>query len=198
MPVDSALLDIETLGTHADSVVLSVGIVAVDSTKDYTYDELIKNGFYKTLQVKPQVDAGRSIQKSTLDWWGTQGTDAMSVLKPSSDDIHHTKLIEDIIDYFDSMGVNKKTVKVYARGSHFDFSILHDLFRKTCGIDQDKMPWNFWNIHDSKTVIETLLDKRIDVKPEGFIHHNALHDAAREYMNIQIAIYEFQKTLDQR
>ena len=33
------------------------------------------------------------------------------------------------------------------------------------------------------------------VEPEGFIHHDCLHDAAREYLTIQSALYMFQDTL---
>ena len=40
---DSVVLDIETLGSVNNCVVLSVGMVAVDSTKDYTFEELIEN-----------------------------------------------------------------------------------------------------------------------------------------------------------
>jgi hypothetical protein len=196
MPIDSALLDIETLGTNADAVVVSVGIVAIDSTKDYTYKELIDNGFYVTLDVKSQVDSGRKIDKDTLAWWGTQGDEAMKVLEPSKDDIHWNQLLPAIFNYFKEVEASPKDVLVYARGSHFDFGILHDLFRVTGDAGAYDLPWRWWNIHDSKTVQITLLDEKIDVHPEGFIHHNALHDAAREYMNIQLAIYKFQQTLE--
>ena len=43
---DGVVLDLETLGSVNNSVILSVGMVAVDSTKDYTFDELIKDGYY--------------------------------------------------------------------------------------------------------------------------------------------------------
>ena len=48
---DSVVLDIETLGNVNNCVILSVGMVAVDSTKDYTFDELIKEGYYAKLDV---------------------------------------------------------------------------------------------------------------------------------------------------
>lgn len=198
MGIDSAVLDIETLGTNASAVVLSVGIVAVDSTKDYEYEELIRDGFYKTLNVKSQWQAGREIDKDTVAWWGQQGEEAMKVLKPSPDDIDWNQLLPSIFKYFKKVGANPKDILVYARGSHFDFGILHDLFRVTGNAGAYDLPWRWWNIHDSKTVQITLLEEKIDVKPEGFVHHNALHDAAREYMNIQLAIYKFQQSLEKK
>ena len=198
MPIDSAVLDIETLGTNANAVILSVGIVAVDSSKDYKYEELINNGFHVTLDVKSQVDAGRKIDKDTLNWWGEQGKEAMKILAPSKEDIHWTQLLPAIFKYFKEVGANPKDILVYARGSHFDFGILHDLFRVTGDAGAYDLPWRWWNIHDSKTVQITLVDEKIDVHPEGFIHHSALHDSARGYMNIQLAIYKFQATLGEK
>ena len=63
---DGVVLDLETLGSVNNSVILSVGMVAVDSTKDYTFDELIKDGYYAKLDVKSQVDAGRKIHKLNI------------------------------------------------------------------------------------------------------------------------------------
>ena len=195
---DGVVLDLETLGSVNNSVILSVGMVAVDSTKDYTFDELIKDGYYAKLDVKSQVDAGRKIHKDTLQWGSEQGEAAQHILKPSPKDMHWSKLREDMISWLTDQGVDTHKVKVYSRGSHFDFGLLHDLFRITEGVSQDDLPWRYWNIHDSKTVVFTLLGRDVwdmGVEPEGFIHHDCLHDAAREYLTIQSALYMFQDTL---
>ena len=195
---DTVILDIETLGSVNNCVILSVGMVAVDSTEDYTFKELIDNGYYAKLDVKSQVDAGRKIYKDTLEWWGQQGKAAQHILKPSPKDMHWSKLREDMISWLTNHDVDTHTVKVYSRGSHFDFGILHDLFRITEGCEPTELPWRFWNIHDSKTVVLTLLGRDVwdmGVEPEGFIHHDCLHDSAREYLTIQKAIYQFQDTL---
>ena len=195
---DSVVLDIETLGSVNNCVILSVGMVAIDSTKDYTFKELIDNGYYAKLDVKSQVDAGRKIYKDTLEWWDQQGKAAQHILKPSPKDMHWSKLRENMISWLTEQGVDTHTVKCYSRGSHFDFGILHDLFRITEGCEQTELPWRFWNIHDSKTVVLTLLGRDVwdmGVEPEGFIHHDCLHDAAREYLTIQKALYTFQDTL---
>ena len=195
---DTVILDIETLGSVNNSAILSVGMVAVDSKEDYTFDELIKDGYYAKLDVKSQVEAGRKIHQDTLDWWATQGSEAQHILKPSEDDMIHTELCGSMISWLKKQGVNISKAKYYSRGSHFDFGILHDLFRITLGIDTNNLPWKYYNIHDSKTVVLTLLGKdmwEIEPKPTGFIHHNSLHDSAREYLCIQTALYEFQNNL---
>lgn len=194
---DIVVLDIETLGSVNNSVILSVGMVACDSTKDYTFKELIENGYYAKLDVKAQVDAGRKIHKDTLDWWVTQDA-ALKRLKPLKTDLHWKNLREDMIRWLTKQGVDITKAKYYSRGSHFDFGILHDLFRITEGCSVTDLPWRFWNLHDSKTVILTLLDvsHQLGVEPEGFIHHNCLHDAAREYLAMETAVYMFQDSLD--
>ena len=194
---DIVVLDIETLGNVNNSVILSVGMVACDSTKDYTFKELIENGYYAKLDVKAQVDAGRKIHKDTLDWWVTQDA-ALKRLKPLKTDLHWKNLREDMIRWLTKQGVDITKAKYYSRGSHFDFGILHDLFRITEGCSDTDLPWRFWNLHDSKTVILTLLDvsHQLGVEPEGFIHHNCLHDAAREYLAMETAVYMFQDSLD--
>ena len=196
---DVVVLDIETLGSVNNSVILSVGMVACDSHHDYTFKELIENGYYAKLNVKAQVDAGRKIHKDTLEWWGNQGTAAQHILKPSDKDMHWKNLRENMIAWLTKQGVDIHKAKYYSRGSHFDFGILHDLFRITEGCDATELPWRFWNIHDSKTVVLTLLDRdvwELGVEPEGFIHHDCLHDAAREYLTMETAVYMFQNSLE--
>jgi hypothetical protein len=172
-------------------------MVACDSTKDYTFKELIENGYYAKLDVKAQVDAGRKIHKDTLDWWVTQDA-ALKRLKPLKTDLHWKNLREDMIRWLTKQGVDITKAKYYSRGSHFDFGILHDLFRITEGCSDTDLPWRFWNLHDSKTVILTLLDvsHQLGVEPEGFIHHDCLHDAAREYLAMETAVYIFQDSLN--
>ena len=199
---DIVVVDIETLGSVNNSVILSVGMVACDSTKDYTFKELVENGYYAKLDVKTQVEAGRKIHKDTLDWWASQdkgnGSHAGKVLRPSDKDMHFKNLREDMIRWLTRQGVDITKAKYYSRGSHFDFGILHDLFRITEGCEDTDLPWRFWNLHDSKTVILTLLDvsHQLGVEPEGFIHHDCLHDAAREYLAMETAVYMFQNTLE--
>ena len=108
---DTVVLDIETLGSVNNSVVLSVGMVAVDSKHDYTFKELIENGYYAKLDVQSQVDSGRKIHKDTVDWWSTQGHEAKHVLKPLDTDMHWTKLREDMIQWLTKEGVDIHKVR---------------------------------------------------------------------------------------
>ena len=52
---DTVILDIETLGSVNNSVILSVGMVAVDSKVDYTFDELINRNDLKIVVQDPRT-----------------------------------------------------------------------------------------------------------------------------------------------
>ena len=63
------MLDIETLATPPDSVILTLGAVRFDP-KDADGD--IKGSFYKRLDVDEQLKMGRRVDEETVAWWGKQ------------------------------------------------------------------------------------------------------------------------------
>ncbi len=69
-----AMIDLETLGTRPDGVILSVGGVKFDPNGSKIIDE-----FYYKLDVDEQTERGRSIDESTIEWWGTQDPAVFSV-----------------------------------------------------------------------------------------------------------------------
>ena len=60
-------LDIETLGTNSDAVVLSIGACVV--TPDGVRSDLT---FYTRVNIQQQIDLGRSITEGTLRFWFEQ------------------------------------------------------------------------------------------------------------------------------
>ena len=69
------MIDLETLGTLADSVVLSVGAVKFDLDSD-AVDE---RGFYGSVSIDSNLEAGRRIEEDTLLWWLKQPVAAQAV-----------------------------------------------------------------------------------------------------------------------
>jgi hypothetical protein len=67
------VFDIESLGVESNSVVLSVGMVYFNPEEQPSYDDLIKNSLFIKLNAKDQIDRlGRTVTKSTLEWWAQQ------------------------------------------------------------------------------------------------------------------------------
>ena len=63
-----AMIDLETLGTKPDGVVLTLGAIKFNP---YTQTEPDK-GLYIRLDVDEQTKMGRSVDDGTLEWWGKQ------------------------------------------------------------------------------------------------------------------------------
>ena len=63
-----AMVDIETLGTKPNSVVLTVGGCKFNP---FTMDEPF-DFFLMKLDVDQQIEQGRFVDDKTLEWWGKQ------------------------------------------------------------------------------------------------------------------------------
>ena len=61
------MIDLETLGTTPDAVILSIGGVKFDPNGDRIFDEFI----YK-LDIDEQQQRGRTTNEDTMSWWATQ------------------------------------------------------------------------------------------------------------------------------
>ena len=63
-----AMVDIETLGTKEDAVILTVGGVKFDPYTDKDpYDR-----FLMAIDIDEQTANGSVVDEGTLEWWGTQ------------------------------------------------------------------------------------------------------------------------------
>ena len=72
------MLDNETLGTTARSVIMSVGLVKFDPATG-----IIEPGIEVFPSVEEQVKAGRTISDSTVRWWLDQSSEARSSISKS-------------------------------------------------------------------------------------------------------------------
>ena len=63
-----AMIDIETLGTDPDCVVLSVGAVKFDP---FTLNEPHSKTLWRP-SADEQLNADRSVDQGTIEWWGKQ------------------------------------------------------------------------------------------------------------------------------
>jgi len=74
-----ATIDIETLGTNPDTVVLTIGGIKFNPNEDGG----LHSEFYYRVDINEQLESGRSVLESTLDWWSKQDKsvyeEAMSV-----------------------------------------------------------------------------------------------------------------------
>lgn len=179
-----AAIDTETLDLRrATAVIVSVGITIFDLSDVQPFEHHVNAGINLYLDQEVQRQAGRTVLQSTWDWWMSQGDLAKKELNQPG---YHPSIAKVMIDqYLSSIDVNKKHLKWYARGSHFDIAKMDDLFAQF----DTPSPWHYRKPRDSRQFMEERgYDDNIKVRrPDSMVPHNSLHDAAFEAYMMQRA-----------
>lgn len=189
MTTDKFLIyDWETLSTKSNCIVLSLGVIVIDSNKIYRdISDFIEgeNALYLKFDIKEQKEAGRHISKDTLEWWKSQGDAAKHVLVPSQKDVSYKVISQKMKELFVKNDLNPKSSHAYSRG-HFDYPILQDI----CEQLKTECPIPFWNSRDIRTFIDVMIGsnrgKIPNWKPkENIVLHNSLHDCINDYFQME-------------
>lgn len=168
MSCNAIMLDHETLGTTADSVIMSIGAVKFNLETG----EIEPEGFYASVSIDSNLERGRRIQEDTLIWWMRQGPEAQGVF-------HEEKLaLAPALEQF-SDWVGTRDFTVWSNGADFDIPMLAHAYKQ----HQMETPWEFWNTRCFRTYKNLPGAKAIKV-PFAGVKHNALADA---YHQAQVA-----------
>ena len=163
------MLDIETLGTRPQSVVLTVGAVKFDP---YASDVDTDDGLYVRIDVDQQIALGRHVHQDVIDWWGRQAED----VREEALGEHERDSVSSFLKKLNKFLVGADNI--WCQGPAFDAVILEDLYRDM----EFPTPWNFWQIRDSRTLFKTFGDPR-DKNAKGA--HNALIDCYYQATAVQ-------------
>lgn len=175
----NVMIDIETLSTHTDAVVIEIAAVEFNKVTGEIgeiYHERIKNEEWFTLK--------RHIDPSTLKWWLQQSEEARNNLTESREDDNNI---------FDAMGLltafvsrcdnpnyekdkDERTVTVWGNGSTFDITILQNLYEQ---INIYPIPWKFWAVNDVRTIVALNPKVKENCTFEG-IKHCAVDDCKHQ------------------
>lgn len=169
------MLDLETLSTRPNAVILSLGAVKFDP---YSTRIDVDEGINVRIDVDEQTELGRHVQQETIDWWATQPKEVQEEAFGESQRISLAELIKRLNKFL--VGADN----IWCQGPVFDIAILEDLYRQL-GIPT---PWQFWQIRDSRTLFGVHGDPR-DRNREGA--HNALVDCCYQAIGVQ-EIYQQQ------
>lgn len=170
-----SMIDLETLGTQPDSVIISLGVIKFDPFSDNEpYD-----GQYLKLDIDEQNTLGRKVDDDTLAWWSKQDP---KVRDEALTDEGRTSLTEAL------QIINKSLVGVdyiWAQGPCFDIVMLEHLYRQK----ETPLPWNFWQIRDSRTLFGMMpVDPRKAIQQDL---HNALADCYYQAKCVQQSYKHF-------
>lgn len=159
--MNHVMIDLETLGTAADSVIMSIGAVRFDLDSDKIDDA----GFYASISIDSNLDYKRRIQEDTLQWWLKQTPAAQAVFHEPKQTFETALL--GFSDWFSS----PKSF-VWSMGADFDLPMLAHGFHQIV----TDVPWAHWNSRCARTYKGLPQAQGITVPRIG-THHNALHDA---------------------
>jgi hypothetical protein len=162
-------IDLETLGTSPDSVILSIGAVAVCAETGQTLK------FYSGCSIESQ--AHRTISQSTLKWWEDQSPEARKALDYAKSDECPTlaEALNELTIWLGQLGMTHD-VYPWGNGSDFDIAMLNHAYKQI----SDFVPWNFRSSRDMRTLYDITLRFGMDIRASTQrvgTHHNALDDA---------------------
>ena len=160
-----AMIDLETLSTTPDAVILTVGGVKFNPHNNVEPNQPM----YFRVDVDEQTKIDRHVMQETLDWWSKQAEDVREEALGDNNRIRLDQMIKTI---------NKFVDVFWCQGPLFDYAILQNFYAQM----QVPVPWNFWQIRDSRT-LGSLVPRDPNEKRTGL--HNALEDCYFQAKKVQ-------------
>jgi hypothetical protein len=165
------MVDIETLNTNVNSVILSIAAIP------FTFEEgIIKDvePFYQNIDIQSCLDLGLEVNGDTLSWWLNQTDKAKSKLdnpKPTSIQTALGKF-----NFYIFTNFNVEDLRIWGNSARFDLGILNNVYNKT----STTPPWFFRNERDVRTIsaLNPEVKKRLkkEYEESGEVLHDALTD----------------------
>ena len=162
------MIDLETLSTNPDAVILTVGGVKFNPYNSVEPSQ----GMYFRVDVDSQTAMDREVMQDTLEWWAKQPKEISEEALGDKDRIS----LEDMVKT-----INKWSVGVdvfWCQGPLFDYAILQNFYKQL----GHPVPWQYWQIRDSRTLF-SLLPRDPNEKREAL--HNALADCYFQAKKVQ-------------
>lgn len=158
--MQNLMIDIETLSTKPNGIILSIGAVFFDETG-------LGKEFYQNIDLESSMKDGFEIDAGTVYFWLKQSSEAGAVLDNEKECVKHA--IRNLHKFI-VLGCDVDSLKVWGNSPSFDLVMLKNYYSVT---PYKNAPWKFYNERDFRTAVDIYKCKR--VKPT--VAHNALEDA---------------------
>lgn len=171
---NDVMIDLETLHTNPDCVVLTIGAVRFDP---------YGNGVAEKLELRPTIEDqteiyNRSISEDTLRWWSEQNPEAREEAFSDRDRMPFRECMEVLYKFC----WNRRAV--WSNGAPFDLVVMEHSWRQTSD-KPNPIPWPFWSMRDTRTLYEIA---KVSLRDEGNItSHRAVDDAEKQAIVVQKA-----------
>ena len=162
------MLDIETLATTPDAVVMSVGVVKFDPHTGTPYNKTLWRP-----DIDEQTARDRHISDSTLEWWAKQQDHIQEDAFSDQGRIPVTEFMKKLNRYCVGMD------KIWCQGPQFDMLILENLYIQW----GHHFGWQFWQVMDCRTLFQLMpVDPRKAIQQDL---HSADADAYYQAIGVQ-------------
>lgn len=171
------MLDLETLSTRSNAVILTLAAIKFD--RNQPKQKLDQSpSFYRKINIESCNKAGLHTDEKTVKWWSEQDEKTRKeALEPGTDRIELKQALQ---EFFTWIGpVDKYRTIVWSQGTDFDMPILSEACR-ACGLI---VPWPFWQVRDTRTLYD-VAGLRINELPQAE-KHNALYDCWRQIWGVK-------------
>ena len=173
------MVDLETLGTKPDAVILSIGAVFFDA------DNLGKE-FHRVLTIEDQQQVGRVIDPQTVEWWGSQSEAARAIF--TAPNVATAQGLDEFTAF-----CGDENISVWGNGADFDCVLLGSLYESF----KRKRPWSYSKNRCHRTHKNTLKLPPGATGPARLgTHHNALDDAKYQALQLQHLFKHGKPTLE--
>jgi len=167
------MIDIETLSTKPNSLILTVGIIKFNKDNDITALEKMES-LYLRINKDSCEKLGMDINQNTVEWWSKQS-------KESKYEVFENKDRFDIKDALLKISSFLKGHKnIWAHSPNFDIIILENAYNM-CGLD---IPWKFWDLRDTRTVYSLASVNLKDFSSKND-KHNSLLDSYSQILALK-------------
>jgi len=162
------MIDLETLSTAPNAVVLTVGALWFDPYSDADPGP----GFHLRVKVDNQ---DRHISDDTLAWWSGQSQEVQDAAFGDEDRVEMSEVLTQLSDFA------KGADSYWAHGTVFDIGILENCYTQMNLFNL--VPWKYYQVRDCRTVIK--IANQEFIRTDGA--HNALIDCWDQAISLQLA-----------
>lgn len=162
------MVDIETLGTTPDALILSIGAVFFDR-------ETRELGPTFHQHILPSTDRDGQIDADTVMWWMGQSDEARKALKVGQEKASPAGSVIYTLTCFTHQHCNPSKVNVWSLPAAFDLVLLDSLHRR----HRMSTVWDHWQHRCLRTVVSEQRGVPVP-RPKPSTAHDALADAVAQ------------------
>ena len=171
------MIDIESLNTTPDCVILTIGAVLFDPRGQ---------GIVSKIEIRPTIEDqteiyNRSVNDATLNWWSEQSPEAIEEALGDQNRVSFREAMKQLSAFCWNHG------KPWSHGAPFDIVVMEHAWRQLGKIP----PWSFGNVRDTRTLFDIT---GVNLRDGNHITtHKAVEDAERQAIVVQQAYMKLMK-----